>query len=102
MNQITNLFGEPYDNKSKRKPVDKVRRNWQARFQRWSDKNSMDGMTSRGKCGYGSMCDYCTNNHYGNPCVRALNCMLKEKGLTIDYQSADFYDVWDGEYFKGK
>ena len=99
---ITNLFGELVDDKPKRKVPDKAKRNWQLRFQHWSDEISMDGTTSLGKCGYGKICDYCTDNHYGNPCVRALNCMLREKGLTVDYNSADYEDVWLGTYFKDK
>lgn len=94
-----NLFGEPYENKQK-KPVNKQRRNWQNRFQRWSNNISQDGTTSFGKCGYGYMCDYCINNHIGNPCVRALNSMLREKCLTIDYETAEFEDIWLGSYFR--
>ena len=73
---------------------------WQYRFQRWSNKESQNGLTSRGKCGYGTMCDYCDNNTYGNPCVRALNKMLKEKCLSIDYGIADFDDIWYGRYWR--
>lgn len=30
-----------------------------------------------GACGYGSMCDWCSDNSYGRPCVRALNEYLR-------------------------
>jgi hypothetical protein len=99
MSEIINLFGEPCEDKPK-KPINKDRRNWQRRFQNWSNNASMDGSTSQGKCGYGFMCDCCTDNHYGNPCVRALNCMLREKGLTIDYKNAEFEEIWNGTYFR--
>lgn len=46
------------------------------------------------------MCDYCTDNTYGRPCVRALNAYLKENDLTIDYKNAKFTDVWSGNYFE--
>ena len=99
MEKIINLFGEPYDRPPRTKQ-DKIQSNWQDRFQRWSNKESQNGLTSRGKCGYGTMCDYCDNNTYGNPCVRALNKMLKEKCLSIDYGIADFDDIWYGRYWR--
>ena len=99
MSEIINLFGEPYDSPPRKKP-DKIKRNWQDRFQRWSNKESQNELTSRGKCGYGVMCDYCDNNTYGNPCVRALIEMLKDKSLNIDYSIATFDDVWYGRYWR--
>ena len=64
----------------------KQKRKWENAFQKWSDNNGMsDGAESWGACGYGSMCDYCKDNSYGRPCVRALNAMLRETGKHIDY-----------------
>lgn len=74
----------------------KEKRNWENAFQRWSDKEAMDGTTPYGCCGYGSMCDYCKDNHYGRPCVRALNEMVREKHLQIDYSKRDFEEIWRG------
>lgn len=98
---MTNLFGEPLNTKPK-KPIDKKRRNWENRFQRWSNNEALDGLTSLGKCGYGYICDYCNDNSYGRPCVRALNSLLKEKQISLNYDSACFDDVWTGRYFKGE
>lgn len=72
----------------------RTKRNWENAFQRWSDAQHDDGTTSTGACGYGSMCDYCRDNSYGRPCVRALNEMCREKGLRIDYSNRDFEKVW--------
>lgn len=88
---MTNLFGEPYTEPTKkRKPQDKERMAWENAFQRWSDKLSQDGNTHLGKCGYGEMCDYCTDNSKGRPCVRALNAMCREKRIEIDYTDRNF------------
>lgn len=73
------------------------KRKWENGFQKWSDRQSADGSTPLGVCGYGSMCDYCEDVSYGRPCVRALNKMLRETGETIDYENMSFEDVWDGE-----
>lgn len=72
------------------------KRHWENRFQKWSDEHGMEqnNTTSYGCCGYGSMCDWCKDNSYGRPCVRALNVMLREKHLTIDYSDCDFESVW--------
>lgn len=69
---------------------DTLKRNWENAFQRWSDKCSQDGSDEYGMCGCGRICDYCTDNSYGRPCVRALNAMLREKGGRIDYTVRDF------------
>lgn len=74
-----------------------LKRRWENGFQKWSDKNNMDGHTPLGACEYGSMCDYCEGDpSKGRPCVRALNAMLRETGKKIDYESMSFEDVWEG------
>jgi len=76
----------------------KQKQNWEYAFQKWSDENGMsNGTESYGSCGYGSMCDWCNDNSYGRPCVRALNAMCREKGIAIDYSDKDFCKVWRGE-----
>lgn len=88
---MKNLFGELYTElPTKRKPQDKKRRAWENAFQRWSDKQSQDSTTPLGCCGYGQICDFCTDSGKGRPCVRALNTMLREKRLKIDYSERDF------------
>jgi hypothetical protein len=74
--------------------VNKERRNWENGFQRWSDKQHEDEVTPFGKCGYGSMCDYCVDNSYGRPCVRALNKMLREENKAVNYAEDTYDDVW--------
>lgn len=84
----TDLFLE-YANKKRR---------WEYAFQKWSNKGGIDGRLSFGSCGYGSMCDWCEDNSYGRPCVRALNSMCREKGILIDYTKCNseyFEEVWD-------
>ena len=78
--------------------IDKQKRNWENRFQRWSNNQFHEGRVSYGACGYGSMCDYCEDMTYGRPCVRALNAMLRDKGITIDYSKDNFMEVWDGDF----
>lgn len=73
----------------------KRKRKWEKGFQKWSD-SQVDEYSSLGKCGYGSMCDYCEDVSYGRPCVRALNEMLRETDKTIDYENMSFEDVWEG------
>ena len=87
-----NLLGDISVNSLK----DNKKRNWENAFQRWSnDKLSNDPTTHFGKCGYGSICDYCDDNSYGRPCVRALNCMCRENHIKIDYDNRNFEIVWD-------
>ena len=81
-----------------KRPDDKLRRKWENGFQRWSNKEFMDGGTGYGACGYGSMCDYCEDNTYGRPCVRALNAMIREKRLSIDYEKTTYEEAWDGKH----
>ena len=78
--------------------IDKEKRNWENRFQKWSNNQFHEGRTGYGVCGYGSMCDYCEDNTYGRPCVRALNKMLREKQINLDYKNITFEEVWDGEF----
>ena len=93
------LLGEPIENKPQ-KSDNKVKRNWENRFQRWCNKMFEREETSIGKCGNGGICDYCADNSYGRPCVRALNLMLREKRLSIDYSNTDFLQVWNGSCWK--
>ena len=72
----------------------KIRRSWENAFQKWSNEQFKDGATAYGACGYGSICDWCTDNSYGRPCVRALNAMCREKRIRIDYTDYDFTKVW--------
>lgn len=72
----------------------KKKRNWENAFQKWSNSQWNDAYTSVGKCGYGSMCDWCEDNSYGRPCVRALNDMCREKGIRIDYSNRNFEEIW--------
>lgn len=70
------------------------KRKWENAFQKWSDENSQHGETSLGCCGFGAICDYCEDNSYGRPCVRALNTMCREKGISIDYSKPYFAEMW--------
>ena len=96
MTEQLDIFGNAV--KPTYKPINKEKRNWENAFQRWSNKESKFGTTSLGVCGYGSMCDYCEDNTYGRPCVRALNEMCRVKNIKIDYSKRNFEDVWDGEF----
>ena len=76
---------------------DKRKRKWENAFQKWSDKHGIESdehTESYGCCGYGSMCDWCTDNSYGRPCVRALNAMCRERRISVDYDDYDFGKVW--------
>lgn len=87
---MENLFGEEYTDIPKPRKVDKERIAWENAFQRWSNKESQDGTSPLGCCGYGSICDYCTDNDKGRPCVRALNAKAREKHIEIDYNDRNF------------
>lgn len=82
--------------KSPKRHDDKLRRKWENGFQRWSNKAAQDESTSDGVCGFGAICDHCEDNTYGKPCVRALNAMLREKRLSIDYEKVTYEEVWNG------
>lgn len=86
--------------KKKINKANKDKRNWENAFQKWSDKRSQDGMDPMGVCGYGIICDYCTGNDYGRPCVRALNERCRKKVIFIDYGNRSeeyFEEVWYGK-----
>ena len=95
MNKQLNLFGSAVENVYKHSTVDKQKRNWENAFQRWSNKE-FEQTNSYGQCGYGIMCDYCGDNSYRRPCVRALNQMCREKRIKIDYLKRNFEDIWNG------
>ena len=92
MNEQITLFSIP---KSER--TDLIKRRWENDFQKWSDKMQQESIVSYGKCGYGVMCDWCEDNSFGRPCVRALNAMCREKRMLIDYTNANYAALWNGE-----
>lgn len=81
-------------------PAQKEKRRWEDGFQRWSDQQSLSGLTHYGACGYGAICNYCDGDPKGRACVRALNEMLRKKRLTIDYKSTTYENAFDGEFGK--
>ena len=89
--------------KKKAKINEKKKKNWEDGFQRWSKKQSSqyEGK-SFGCCSWGSMCDYCEENSYGRPCVRALNEMCREKGIVIDYDNRNYEDIWAVTFAENK
>lgn len=91
MNEQITLFSIP---KSER--TDLIKRRWENAFQRWSNEKMQDGTSAYGKCGYGVMCDWCEDNSFGRPCVRALNAMCREKHMLINYSNVDFEALWKG------
>ena len=93
MSEQLDLFGGV--NRKVKSPEEKKKRNWENSFQKWSNEQGQDGSGPFGICGYSSICDYCSDNTYGRPCVRALNRMCKEKGIRIDYDDKDFLKIWD-------
>ena len=79
--------------------IDKQKRNWENGFQRWSNDQALNyDDRPFGKCGYGSMCDYCEDNSYGRPCVRALNEMCRDSYIKIDYSKRNYEDIWNGVF----
>ena len=96
---MINLFGEEYADvpHKKRKPIDPKIKAWEDGFQKWSNKEFVyDDTYHYGKCGHGAICDYCDGDNRGRMCVRALNCMCREKFLTIDYSDRSIanYERW--------
>ena len=75
-----------------------IKRRWENDFQKWSN-NGMQGAKSYndyyGVCGTSEICNYCTDNSYGRPFVRALNEMCRERKITIDYTKKKFEEIWD-------
>ena len=78
------------------KKTDNKRRRWENGFQRWSNTEARDEGDGLGICGFGSICDFCVDNTYGRPCVRALNAMCREKRIAIDYEKTSYKDAWFG------
>lgn len=95
-NQIT-WFPSEQERIDEIKRTDKrIKRNWENAFQKWSNNSFIyEDDTVYGVCGYGSMCEWCNANDYGRPCVRALNAMCREKGISIDYSDRDFEKIWN-------
>lgn len=91
--QLT-LLPEALKSDGMKKKKQSAKRKWENAFQKWSNEQALDGKESYGCCGYGDMCDWCTDNSYGRPCVRALNAMCREKRIMIDYNDYDFKKVW--------
>ena len=100
-----NLFGDPFEDGMKRPTTEaeKQKRKWENAFQKWCNKTGIEGTPHYGSCGSGVICDYCKDNSYGRPCVRALNERLRTKYKTIDYTivtEAAFEAAFDGEDYK--
>lgn len=74
----------------------KLKRKWENAFQKWSNYMGLgEGhINGYGCCGYGSMCEWCEDNTYGRPCVRALNAMCRERGIELDYTDTNFERIW--------
>lgn len=100
MSKQIDIFGNEVDEMPtlERKPTNKEKRNWEDAFQKWSNKEFQGGHYGYGACGYGSMCDYCEDNSFGRPCVRALNEMCREKHIVIDYSKREFEKIWEGVF----
>ena len=96
MSEQLTLLEQAVQSDNLRKKKQNAKRRWEYAFQKWSDGHGIDGDNTKdyGCCGYGSMCDWCTDNSYGRPCVRALNAMCREKRIEIDYSDYDFKKVW--------
>lgn len=93
-NQQLTLLPDAWKSENMKKKKQNVKRKWENAFQNWSNEHGLDGDDALGCCGYGSMCDWCTDQGYGRPCVRALNAMCREKLIKIDYTDYDFEKVW--------
>ena len=99
MSEQLTLLEQAVQSDNLRKKKQNAKRRWEYAFQKWSDGHGIDGDNTKdyGCCGYGSMCDWCKDNSYGKPCVRALNAMCREKRIKIDYSKRDFEKIWRGE-----
>jgi hypothetical protein len=98
MAEQLNIFGNCEEPTKPKPKIDKQKRNWENSFQRWSNKQFQEGGSGFGACGYGSMCDYCEDNSYGRPCVRALNEMCRDSNIKIDYSKKNYEDIWNGVF----
>ena len=98
MSEQFDLFGNCEKIVNPKPKKDKQKRNWENNFQNWSNKQFQEGSSGYGACGYGSMCDYCEDNSYGRPCIRALNEMCRTKRITIDYSKRNYEDIWNGVF----
>lgn len=97
MSEQISLLAEAWNSDNLHKKKKSVKRKWENAFQKWSNNHGIEGEDSTldyGCCGCGSMCDWCTDNSYGRPCVRALNAMCREKRIQIDYSDYNFEKVW--------
>ena len=90
-----------YAEEPKKRKTDNVRRRWENGFQKWSNEKGNDGSTPEGACGFGVMCDYCGDNTFGRPCVRALNAMCRDSRIAIDYEKQSYEAAWRGEFGNG-
>lgn len=82
--------------------ADKLKRRWENGFQKWCNTMSQSKEDQPiGCCGCGAPCDYCTDNHIGRPCVRALNELCRTKRITIDYTKTSYEDAWWGRFNEG-
>lgn len=99
MSEQLTLLEQAVQSNNLRKKKQSEKRRWEYAFQKWSDGHGIEGDNTKdyGCCGYGSMCDWCKDNSYGKPCVRALNSMCREKRIKIDYSKRDFEKIWRGE-----
>lgn len=99
MSEQLTLLEQAVQSDNLRKKKQSAKRRWEYAFQKWSDGHGIESDSTKdyGCCGYGSMCDWCKDNSYGNPCVRALNAMCREKRIKIDYSKRDFEKIWRGE-----
>ena len=97
MSEQLTLFEKAMLSDNLKKKKQSVKRKWEYAFQKWSNEQALDGTDSYGSCGYGAMCDWCKDNSYGRPCVRALNAMCREKRLRIDYSTRNFNKIWEGD-----
>ena len=77
----------------------KQKRKWENAFQRWSNEKFEDSSTPEGCCGTGTLCDWCEDNSFGRPCVRAFNEMCRELRVFPDYRDFDFQKWW---YWRGE
>ena len=95
---MINLFGDEYE-RIPTKKQDPQKRAWENAFQKWSNSVLFDERNHYGACGYGVICDFCKDNSYGRPCVRALNAMCRERFIGINYndKSTEYYEkLFDG------